>query len=103
MSAIVKKLLATTDASVWTDEFMTEFGDRKDDIDWGLMVGWFANAIETGRNARPRPSPEVIAGMISTLEFTPSQEHPAECLPLAETIVREVFGEGLMAETPATS
>jgi len=40
------KLRSTTDAAVWASEFMAEFGDRKEDIDWGLMIGWFANAME---------------------------------------------------------
>ena len=47
MSVNQEKLYATTDAAVWAAEFMAEFGDRKDDIDEGLMIGWFANAIET--------------------------------------------------------
>lgn len=46
------KLLATTDASVWASEFcaMAAAGTI-DPTDFGLMVGWFANAIETGRAA----------------------------------------------------
>jgi hypothetical protein len=38
-----------TDALVWAEYFMELFGDRRDEIDTGLMIGWFANAIETGR------------------------------------------------------
>ena len=42
------KLLSTTDAAVWAGEFhkLTEAGVS---IDEGLMIGWFANAIETAR------------------------------------------------------
>lgn len=54
MNALAKKLLATTDAQTWAREFMSLFGKRKDDIDEGLMIGWFANAIETGRDAGQR-------------------------------------------------
>jgi hypothetical protein len=36
------------DASKWAEEFMRLFGDRLTDIDEGLMIGWFANAIMTG-------------------------------------------------------
>jgi hypothetical protein len=50
MTVNQERLLSTTDASVWAEEFMAEFGDRKQDIDEGLMIGWFANAIETGRS-----------------------------------------------------
>lgn len=41
-------LYRTTDAAVWTDAFIERFGDGPCP-DWGTMVGWFANAIETGR------------------------------------------------------
>jgi hypothetical protein len=51
VSEIERLLLSTTDAAVWTDEFFRLHGDRLSDIDWGLMVSWFANAIETGRTA----------------------------------------------------
>jgi hypothetical protein len=42
-----RKLYDTTDAIVWAHEFVTLFSE----IDEGLMIGWFANAIETGRSA----------------------------------------------------
>lgn len=50
---LTSKLLSTTDARVWAEEFVrlvveTEPGVT---VDFGLMVGWFANAIETGRAA----------------------------------------------------
>lgn len=47
------RLYATTDASVWAEEFCKEFsifteeGVVEDKI--GLMIGWFANAIETAK------------------------------------------------------
>lgn len=44
-------LLETTDGMEWAEAFMELFSDRRDEIDAGLMVGWFANAIETGRRA----------------------------------------------------
>jgi hypothetical protein len=44
-------LLSTTDASVWASEFMRMFSQRLNEIDEGLMIAWFANAIETGRDA----------------------------------------------------
>lgn len=51
-----------TDASKWTDEFCKLFGifpkngeipsdEVAADWAWGVMVGWFANAIEVGRSA----------------------------------------------------
>lgn len=42
----------TLDASVWAKEFCARFGTGR--IDEGLMIGWFANAIEYARDhARP--------------------------------------------------
>jgi hypothetical protein len=41
------ELLGTTDALAWAQEFMRKFGDRKEDIDEGLMLAWFANAMVT--------------------------------------------------------
>lgn len=40
-----------TDAREWSREFIRIFGNRSDEIDEALMIGWFANAIEAGRNA----------------------------------------------------
>jgi hypothetical protein len=61
-----ERLYSTTDARVWAEEF----GKVRPDIDQGLMICWFANAIETGRDAGHRaatadptshPSPAQIA------------------------------------------
>ena len=51
----------TTDARIWAEEFCRIFndllvwGDGPDDgrpiVNEGTMISWFANAIETGRNA----------------------------------------------------
>lgn len=41
------RLLCTTDAQVWAEEF----AKVQPTVDEGLMIGWFANAIETGRRA----------------------------------------------------
>lgn len=40
--------LATMDAKVWAEEFMRLFGDKRQEIDEGLMIAWFANAIMRG-------------------------------------------------------
>lgn len=41
-------LHSTMDASVWAEEFIRIFAHRRDEIDEGLMIGWFANSIMTG-------------------------------------------------------
>ena len=47
-----KELIGNTNASVWTDEWCdiaTELRDGGTEIiDWGWMLGWFANAIMSG-------------------------------------------------------
>lgn len=46
------EIIQSGDAAVWTDQFVARFGDKWSEPDgelWGLMVGWFANAIETGK------------------------------------------------------
>jgi hypothetical protein len=42
-----RRLMSTTDAAVWAHEFVTLFPEA----DEGLMISWFANAIEVGRSA----------------------------------------------------
>jgi hypothetical protein len=58
--------LGEFDGSKWAEEFMRLFGHRKDDIDEGLMLGWFCNAIMTGfdEHARRHPSQaELVAAL----------------------------------------
>ncbi len=47
------ELLSTTDAAVWARHFIRRFGEARSApaIDEGLMLAWFANAIEVGRDA----------------------------------------------------
>jgi hypothetical protein len=45
-----------TDGAAWAREFMIRFADRREEIDEGLMIGWFANAIEAGRTAGREPA-----------------------------------------------
>lgn len=64
-----QRLYATTDASVWAKEFMSNFGgDRLVEIDEGLMIGWFANAIENAK-AHERRRHEGVPKMDGTDEF----------------------------------
>jgi len=50
-----QRLYATTDASVWAEEF----AKVQPDVDKGLMIGWFANAIETARQVPTLDPPPV--------------------------------------------
>lgn len=53
-AANARDLLSTTDAQVWARAFMERFGGLtvgEGTVDEGTMIGWFANAIETGREA----------------------------------------------------
>lgn len=62
------KLYATDDAMVWAEEFVKLFEAHLvggDDIDTGLMVGWFANAMATAvskQTERARAKTAAIAG-----------------------------------------
>ncbi len=41
------RLLTTTDATIWVEEFHKVHPE----VDKGMMLGWFANALEVGRAA----------------------------------------------------
>lgn len=69
-------LLETTDASVWAATFMDYFGNNKEDIDEGLMISWFANAIEVGRTFGRQPLRAKIQEAISELGV-PHEGYPA--------------------------
>jgi hypothetical protein len=56
MDTKTNALLETTDAMEWAEMFIELFGDRRNAINRDLMVGWFANAIETGRRAGEKPN-----------------------------------------------
>lgn len=45
MSEVIRDSI---DAKVWAVEFMNLFSDKRDEIDEGLMIAWFANAIMNG-------------------------------------------------------
>lgn len=45
-SKAVERLYATTDAAVWAEEFLAVV-EGGADVDFGLVVGWFANAMAT--------------------------------------------------------
>lgn len=48
----VKKLIESSDPQLWAKEFISAIsGDPKLALDEGMMIGWFANAIQAGRNA----------------------------------------------------
>lgn len=59
---IARRLHATTDAAVWAEEFPRIYQDGVV-LDFGLMIGWFANAIEVGRDAGKRMIPEAGSTM----------------------------------------
>lgn len=48
MNKMLERLYSTTDAQVWAEEFMKVVKSGAV-VDEGLMIGWFANAIETAK------------------------------------------------------
>jgi hypothetical protein len=56
------ELLSTTDGQVWAQQFNLIFAELHEGttLDEGWLIGWFANAIETGRAAGQRQSLESV-------------------------------------------
>jgi hypothetical protein len=52
--------METTDAVVWAAEFMK----IAPEVDEGAMIGWFANAIENGRDAGRKEALAEVAGRL---------------------------------------
>lgn len=54
----VQRLLSSSDARVWAEEFAKVCPD----VDQGLMVTWFANAMVTATalDAAPPPTPDAL-------------------------------------------
>jgi hypothetical protein len=86
----------TTDARVWAEEFCKRFGvhdpttDNDVDDPKGLMIGWFANAIETGslHEARRRPKTERNPDPIPDAEETSSRSSVGRVGYSGNTVVR---------------
>src|SRR3954466_4103659 len=53
-------LLSNADAMLWARTYIEIFGNRKDEIDVDLMLGWFANAIGVGEMAMASRTQEKI-------------------------------------------
>lgn len=87
-----KRLYATDDAAVWTDEFMSVV-ENGATVDWGLMVGWFANAIETAKNlhAAHRPDREDVLGAVARGWCHPENARKSMDVDLAVSITDEVM------------
>lgn len=59
--ALTRRLLGCTDAQVWAQGFVNLINSSDPPtIDEGLMLGWFANAIEAGRTAGFQAGCEVV-------------------------------------------
>lgn len=104
-----KKLLGSPDAKVWAEEFMAEFGDRREDIDEGLMIGWFANAMAVGEQGG-RQSPYNDPAFIKWAEdvnssMTPKLEGSALTMSIVTPGVGDVkfwveLGASIMMNKP---
>lgn len=68
------ELSATTDAQMWAKEWcrianeIEAADDGRQVIDEGWMIGWFANAIEVGRDAGRKASTADVLEMARSLE-----------------------------------
>lgn len=73
------KIPDSTDAWVWAKAFMKLFGQdlaTLATVDEGLMIGWFANAIESGRRAGEKT--EFLAKADETYASIPEREIPGD-------------------------
>jgi hypothetical protein len=68
-------LVDTTDAALWAEEFIRLHSGKfikpngqVGEIGEGLMITWFANAIETGRR-HPTPDGQANLGLATTMEL----------------------------------
>lgn len=64
-----ERLYATTDAAVWAEEFAKVCPE----VDEGLMIGWFSNAMETAKQiqrkspAHDAPHPPIPRGEVEDM------------------------------------
>lgn len=82
--------LATMDAKVWAEEFMRLFGDKRQEIDEGLMIAWFANAIMRGYDEGVRKHRNTFDQAREALKGLSSEV--AMMLGMQEEELRDLFG-----------
>lgn len=64
------------DAKDWAEEFMRIWGERRNEIDEGLMLAWFANSIMAGFDESSRRQQKHIDKLKSLVLLTdPAVSH----------------------------
>lgn len=92
------RLHLTTDAEVWASEFMDVLDGLDGRIDGATVCAWFANAIETGRQAGRRPDrrvapAEALGRVLSILSAAEPGSHPAAILgQIADMLIEQGYG-----------
>jgi hypothetical protein len=79
-------LLQTTDVVVWAKEFMELFGDRKNEIDEGLMIAWFANALCCGMDHQRWKMEPKLAKLKQLILYTDPIVSHLECMTEAQCL-----------------
>lgn len=69
--ATQEELYATTDGAVWAKEFCDVAKRNGADLDEGWVIGWFANAIETGRTHGQKFGFEKCRGLAALVARNP--------------------------------
>lgn len=81
-------LHSTTDAAEWAGKFMSVVGNiGRDNIDDVLMISWFANAIETGRNHHPAQQ-----ALNKVILHAVCYEQSEDDVPVRSELWRAIFG-----------
>ena len=94
------RLLSTTDAMVWAQEFCGLFdvthtgcSPAEGDDSVGLMVGWFANAMCVAKDQAMKPLREAIYAAMNELGV-PTDDYPAPVANAINILGRALHGEG---------
>lgn len=91
------KCTQTDNALIWAEDFMRTMRENKwtlEDIDEGLMISWFANAIECSHDVREARNNTLTAtdalfgfsGWLTSREEVISMGSSEDCAPVIEVI-----------------
>ena len=93
--------LVGIDAQKWAQEFMRIWSGRWSEVDEGLMIGWFANAIMRGFDEGQRRLRKQHGCELPPVEQGPTTAPTPEAMTIAKAILKEVGNEYPPSHRPA--